>query len=328
MLLLRARRAAVVSPERRLDESAVRGRTARKVRSHLRRQEPVALWTPRWSAPQAFLEDIALDLAAGQSLGCRTVSCRPMQGRAVHEAWGFVLRVLAGVAGPHWSARPLPVVADRRGFVHVARALLTEAHETRAEHTALLLHGVHHLPAEVLEDLSFALSSFLASVGAERRLNVLLAGAIRTPLLAVEGAVSVELSDYAPAEAEASVLAATGPVRAEALARAVRFTGGVPALVQAVAAGVRARGGVPRHDGELLSSMGDVLADLRAAVSMALTVPANADRLHALLDGAPHPEDPAVDGPLREAGLVRAVRGLGVPRVELRAPAVAALCLA
>lgn len=328
MLVLRERRAIGVSFERRHDESAIRGRTARKVRSHLRRMEPVALWTPRWSAPQAFLEDIALDLAAGQALGCRTVSCRPVQGRSVPDAWSFVLRMLAGVADPSWATRPLPVVADRRGFVYVAGTLLREAHDIRAEHTALLVHGVHHLPAEVLEDLSFAVSELLAAVGGARRMNVLLAGAIQTPLLAVDGAVSIELSDYAPAEAEASVLAATGPVRAEALARLARFTGGVPALVDAVAAGVVARGGVPRHEGELLASMGDVLADLRAAVSMALTVPANADRLLALLDGTPHPEDPSVDGALRAAGLVRGVRGTGAPRVELRAPAVAALCLA
>ena len=44
-------------------EDALRGRAARRIRLHVRRMEPVAVCTPRWSEPAAFLEDLALDLA-------------------------------------------------------------------------------------------------------------------------------------------------------------------------------------------------------------------------------------------------------------------------
>jgi hypothetical protein len=329
MLLLRGRRDTAVSEERRFDEAAVRGRTARKVRSSLRRLDPVALVTPRWSAPQAFLEDVALDLAVGgNGPGCRTVSLRPVEGRSVPDAWNFCLRMLAGLAGPAWSMRPMPIVADRRGFVHVAAALLEAAHENAQEPMALLAHGVHHLPVEVLEDLSHALSEYLRCVGDARRVTVLLAGAVETPTLSVHGAVPVALTDFAEAEAQASVLTAAGPVAPEALARAVRFTGGVPALVNAVTAGVLQHGGIPRDDRELLGFMGGHVTDLRDAVGLALTVPAHAERLHLLLDGAPRTEEPALDGPLRTAGLVRGVRAPGPAQVQLRAPAIAALCVA
>ena len=63
MELFKLRRDSAFDPEHVHVEGALRGRTARKVRNQLRRLEPVALLTPRWTSPQAFLEDIALDLA-------------------------------------------------------------------------------------------------------------------------------------------------------------------------------------------------------------------------------------------------------------------------
>src|SRR4051812_11808227 len=91
-ILLEGRRSTVFDPDQVRMEEATRGRLARRLRGHLRRLEPVAMLTPRWSAPQGFLEDLALDLAVGEpEIGCRTVSFRPLMGRSAPEAWNFLL---------------------------------------------------------------------------------------------------------------------------------------------------------------------------------------------------------------------------------------------
>ncbi len=306
-------------------ESAIRGRIARKVRGHVRRMDPVALLTPRWSAPQPFLEDVALDLAVGSpGLGCRTVSLRPLRGRSEAEAWNFLLRVLSDLAGP---ARTLPTVADRRGFQYVARELIDDAHENN-HGSALLAHGVEHLPVSVLEELVGLFGEYFSTAGDDRRVTALFAASVESPSLRLREMVDIELCDYAEPEAEASVLALAGPVQREALIRAVAFTGGVPAMVEAVARGASAHGNVPRDDGELLRLMGPLADDLRAAIGIALTNPESAERLHTLLDGEAHDEEPELDNALRLAGLVRRVRTSGGgARVALRAPALAALTL-
>jgi hypothetical protein len=69
--------------------------------------------------------------------------------------------------------------------------------------------------------------------------------------------------------------------------------------------------------------MGPVADDLRASLQHALTNPDAAERLYQLMPGEPLVEEPAIDRELLMAGLLRRARGIGVPRVELRTPAIA-----
>lgn len=326
MKVLHARRAYAFDGGQVYVETAARGRAARKVRGFLRRMEPGWMLTPRWSAPQSFLEDVALELAVGQpEIGCRTVSFRPLMGRSVPEAWNFILRVLAELPGRDWGTRPVPMVCDRRGFLYAATRLLDEAHETAEYRLALLGHGTEHLPVEVIDDLARVWRGYLEGAGEGRRCTVLFAGAVETPALQLGDVARFDLCDFGEAEAAASLLLRTGPMDGSTLDRAVQFTGGVPALVDALAAGAAEGGTLPGSPNGLLRCMGPVGEELRAAVSMAMTQTETSERLHELFDGEAHLEEPDLDRTLLMSGLVRRVRSAGFPRVALRSPAIAAV---
>lgn len=323
MELFKLRRDSAFDPEHVYIEGALRGRTARKVRNQLRRLEPVALLTPRWTSPQAFLEDIALDLAVGEpSMGCRTISFRPLMGRSTPEAWNFILRVLAELSGKECNA--VPMVMNRRAFHISAADLLDAAHEHSPHPVALLAHGAHNLPVEVLTDITDVWSSYAQRARADRRCVVLLAGAVATPALDVGNAARVDLADFGEAEAAASFLRHIGGLPFPILQRVSRFSGGVPAIVEALSSGASSLGHVPMAAGDLFRLMGPVAEDVRGAVSMAMTSASLADRLLNLANGEPLAEDPEVDDQLIMAGLIRRSRVTGVPHVELRAPALAA----
>ena len=326
MALLRGRRDYVFDTQQVHLEEAIRGRTARRIRGHLRRMDSVAMITPRWSSPQGFLEDMALDLAVDEpEIGCRTVSFRPLMGRSAPEAWNFLLRVLSELPGGDWGTRPVPMVCDRRGFFYAAEQLLESAHEQALYPVAMLAHGVEHLPVEILDDLAQVWTRYLDQTRTGRRCTLMLAGSVDTPALDVGGATRVELCDYGESEAAASLILKLGLVDPAVLDRAVRFSGGVPSLVEALGAGALERGELPRQPGELLRCMGPTAEDLRGAVEMALTSSGTADRFHMLLDGEARTEDPDMDRSLLMAGLVRRVRVTGAPQVMLRSPALAAI---
>lgn len=318
-----------VDPEARFDpdqhflEAALRGRTARKVRAHLRRMEPLVLLTPRWSRPQAFLEDVALDLAVGEpAVGCRTVSFRPLKGRSTPEAWNFILGVLQQML---WRMDSLPMmVAGRRGFRTAALGLLKRVQDECPDRVALLAHGAEHLPIDALEDLSEIWALFVDAVPHERRCSMLVAGSIDASVHLAE-AGRVQLQDYGEAEAAAAIISRSGPAPRAHLESAARFSGGVPALVEAVGRGSREKGGVARSRAGLVRAIGPLAEEIRMAVDIVNADSALADRLDELLAGEPLLEVPAVDKPLMMAGLLRKVRMPGEDRVLLRAPAIGAV---
>ena len=293
------------NPDQHELEAAIRGRTSRKVRAHLRRMDPVVLTTPRWSEPQAFLEDLALDLAVGEpALGCRTVSFRPLKGRPVTEAWHFVMQVLAQLSEREWTEVRTPSVADRRGLRTVCRDLLLRAQDHRREdahpQVALLGHGAEHLPVEVVEDLGEAWARFAQEIPHDRRATLLLAGSVD------------------------ALVGQAGPAGRRELEGAARFTGGIPALVTALGHGARGNGSMPSGEAALLRAIGPLADEIRYAVDIASGKSELADRLDSLRRGDPLIEVPELDRPLALAGLLKRVRLLGEDRVLLRAPAIAA----
>lgn len=346
-VLLRARRESNFDGSQRRLESAIRSRTARRIRGHLRRLEPVAMITPKWSAPQAFLEDLALDLAVGEPrVSCRTVALRPLMGRSAPEAWNFLLRVMGELCGPEYAHRPMPVVCDRRGFLYAAEATLDLAQDEAPLPVALLAHGTEHLPIEVLTDLAAIWARYAEQAGAARRFTLLLAGAVETPAFHVNPLPPIELADYGEAEAAATLVMRLGAVDPQVLRRVVLLSGGMPAIVQGLAAaadraGEDTRPVVPsggfrverRRPGELrrlptdsealLRAVGPLADELRASVATVLSDPDVAGRFYALGDRGYAPEHPQLDAPLLNAGLARRVRGRpGGPFVELRSPAL------
>ncbi len=322
--LLQGRRAAAFDPEQLRIEGAPRARLARRIRGHLRRLEPIAMLTPRWSAPQGFLEDLALDLAVGEpELGCRTVSFRPLMGRSAPEAWNFLLRVLGDLGGQDYGTRIAPMVCDRRGFYNAAEMLLDNAQEEAEYPIALLAHGAEHLPVEVLDDIAQVWARYAENVTTDRRCTLLLAGSVDTPALDVGNATRIDLADFGELEAADSLVVQLGAADAEAVERAARFSGGVPAIVQALINGVGRADELPRTPQDLLRAVGPVGDEIRGAVQGALTTPDTAERLHCLLDGEPQLEEPHVDEALLLAGVIRRVRRVGGPHVALRSPAIA-----
>lgn len=298
--------------------------------------------TPRWSAPQAFLEDVALDLAVGEPrVSCRTISLRPMMGRSMPEAWNFVLRVMGDLCGPEYCTRPVPVVCDRRGFFCAAESLLELAQEEALDPVALLAHGNEHLPIEVLLDLAEVWARYAEVARDQRRCTLLLAGAVDTPVFRGLEMPVIELTDFGEAEAAASLIMRLGALDFQRLRRTAMLTGGVPALIQALGDGdgvgdgpswsapgnTLVRGGAtpvaaPVDAASLWRAVGGLADEMRASVAMALTDPTTASRFFSLAESGAQVEDPVLDGPLIIAGLARRTRVHGTPHVELRTPSL------
>lgn len=309
-------------------EVAVRERSARKVRAHLRRMEAVVLVTPRWSRPQGFLEGIAMDLAVSRpALSCRTASLRHLKGRTVTEAWRSALGLISQLAGTNASALQLAVPGSRQGFRHTVTALMTRVNELATGPSALLCHGAEYLPLEALEDLSLGWLDFAEAHPdrADRRVTLMLAGCVDVPIFDLGGAPRVTLTDYGEAEAAAALVGQTGPAVRMLLEGAARFTGGVPAMVDALGEGARRLGAIPRSQSGLIRALGPIADEIRGAVDIVAADSHVAERLDQLSGGEPREEEPSLDAPLLTAGLVRRVRTPGVPSVMLRAPAIGQL---
>ncbi|MCB9780151.1 MAG: hypothetical protein H6742_16410 [Alphaproteobacteria bacterium] len=311
-------------PEQLFLETALRGRAARQVRTWLRRMDPVFVRTPRWSRPQTFLEDVALDLAVGEpAIGCRTVGFRPLKSRGPGSAWTFLLDVFGHLGRGSILSGPA-TVADREGFRWALAQCLEDAHSRSQHRLAVLLHGVEHLPVEVFTDLTEEWAAYQGRHPEGVRVALLVAGAERPRWLQLVGMREIELEDFGLPEAIAALVQATGPIsprRARALAR---FTGGIPAVIDALAPLVVARGDRLRPE-EVIEGIGGLGDEIRGALDIVSADDHLADRLHTLSDGDSHTEYVEVDDPLIAAGLVRRVRSHGLPHVALRAPALAQL---
>jgi hypothetical protein len=313
-------------PVQREVESAHRGRTGRNVRASLRRQEPVALLTPRWSCPQAFLEDVALELAVSEpGVGCRTVNLRPLHGRNRVTAWQFLLRVLAQLGEPRSQEIRIPTVAERKGFRIVAQELLARAQESTPNPVALMAHGAEHLPVDAAEDLLLAWEAYSSAYPADRRCVLLLGGMANAPALRGFEGRPVELADFGRGEANDMLGRMVGPSLSPRMNSAADFTGGVPALVEAVGRHTRLQRRIDNDEWAMLSSMGSIGDEIRGVVDILVSDHHLACRLDMLLPGQPLPMEPDLDAQLITAGLARRAHERTGEHVCIRAPAIAAL---
>lgn len=326
------RRAQAFDAEQRFIETALRGRSARQVRACLRRMEPVFVVTPRWSRPQAFLEEIALDLAVGEpAIGCRTVGFRPHRGRAPASTWPLMLQILNQLGRGGGTTGMVATAVDREGFRAGVGEALEAAHQSSRHRLAVLLHGIEHMPVEVLSDLVEQWSAYRERHPEGLRVALLMAGSELPPWLSLPDLHRVELEDYSEAETIAALVARCGPMAPRRLMALARFTGGVPAMVEAVAEMIAAgREGLPvaasrgaRLDVDLLlQGMGPVADEIRGAMDIVSARGELSDRLSTLSRDGAAPRA-ASDEALFAAGLLKRVRATG--QVSLRAPALAAM---
>jgi hypothetical protein len=321
--ILRDKRLGSFDPEQHFLESALRGRTARRVRANLRRMEPVILLTPRWSRSQTFLEDLAMDLAVNTPpVGCRTVSFRPLKGKGETDAWVYCLAVLAQLSVDRWTEARAPLVVSRLGFRSAAVELLLRAQDRPGARVALLGHAAEHLPFETLLDLSTAWHDFSALQPQGRRTTLLLAATVDAPHIQLGDARRIMLDDLGEAEAAATLVARVGLASPMRLETAARFTGGVPDIVDRLGTGARELGQLPSSASGMVRALGPLADEIRCAVDIASADPIVAERLDMFLEGEALDEEAAVDRTLVMAGLLRRTSVAGTPKIVLRAPAI------
>ena len=301
-------------PEQHRLETDLRSRTARRARGLMRRMEPIMMRTPRWSSPQAFLEDLALEMALEKApVRCRTLSLEPMQNRERHETWRWLLEALAqlGPNGPLETTYVASTVGFRRAVVELLQRLQTElTHET-----ALLVHHAEVLAPGVSSALIEAWVQYAHLVPTNRMVNLLLCGALGESC--ADNVHTLTLNDYSSHEAAramSSMLDANSP---DGLNAAVTFSGGIPAVIDAMAQNIRRIGGIPLSTSGLMKCLGDLQPDLEEALHWLSDKPELADRVEALVEAELLPLIPELDQALINAGLVSCV---GHNQVSIRAP--------
>ena len=323
--ILRGKRDGAFDPGQYYLEESVRGRTARKVRSLLRTRVPVVLYTPRWSQPQRFLEDIAVDLSVGRpNLVGRTLSMVPTQGRGLHESRSWILRGVQEFCELELSGNVTQAV-DHNGF----RFMLGELFERAARSTVprvLLLHGLEQLNVEVRSDLAeiFVQRVMQGPTGCTQ-LNFLFAGALDVTQFTVDGARHLQLFDYGTEEAVEALMEWVGPTDRQRLWNAIEYIGGVPALVDALGSAAERDGRLANSQEELWRALGSLADELRGAVSIVVSDEVLAERLEQVAHSGVAPEDPRADLSLRRAGLFQRVPWGQSRVVHLRAPVLGEL---
>ena len=306
-------------------EQSSRSRSARRVRLRLRQMQPIVLETPRWSCPQSFLEDLALELAIAEpTILCRTVSFRAMKGRPRNEVWRLVLSAMAQLSAARWTETQVPYVASTVGFRRTAIELLLKAQDENQGQVALLAHGAEWVPREVIQALSDAWGLYEQKVPTGRKATLLLAGASGARHLRIADAPQLSLEDFGPLEATQAFYSQFRETPPDQLDSAVHFSGGIPAVIDAMSAGMRRLGGVPHSNSGLLRCLGELQHEIRGAVDIASSDPALAGRIEALCEEA-LPYHPETDDRLCLAGLVHRLRRPGGDQTGLRAPLLGAL---
>jgi len=256
---------------------------------------------PRWSSPQGFLEDLALEMALEKNpVRCRTLSLQPMKNRERHETWTWLLKAIAhlGPCGPLETPYVASTVGFRRAVVDLLQRLQTElTHET-----ALLVHHAESLAPGISSALLEAWVQYAHLVPTNRMVNLLLCGA---PGEHNDDPVhTLVLNDYSSHEATRAMSSMLETSSADGLHAAVAFSGGIPAVVDAMAKGIRRIGGIPLSTSGLLKCLGDLQPDLQEAMKLVSDRPELAKRVDALVEEELLPLVPELDQTLINAGLV------------------------
>jgi hypothetical protein len=323
MIVVAGRRRVPLAPWELAIERRVRGAAARRARAMLRQGRMVLMRHPRWADVPGFLHDLAEDLAvdAPEILSTRLdLSNLVTQGGQVGpEGWARLLSRLSEAAGV-----PLPTAAAwpmaREGFRFGLHAVLEGSREMPRR--ALLAHGAHHLPVDVLQDLAHTWAKW-SRPGAEPPSLRLLLAVRGANVDAIEDAHLLTLPDWEVNELTSYLTGWLGLVPDVARKLAIA-TGGLPEVVRRVILRGRVQGRDP--DVVVLEALGS----LRGQVEETLRVCRAEDQLAARLDALCEeslPYEPGVDDSLVSTGVVRVVGRRPELWAELRSPVVRRLDL-
>lgn len=323
LTLLRARRQGSLDPDQLYQSSAVRAQLARRVRTYMRRQEPVFLLAPRWSRPDRFLDELSCDLLVGRPLvTSRVVPLGTAHGRASHEAESYLLRCVGEIAAlePDGAAsQPM----RREGFRQMLSSMLGRT--VGGPRRALLLQGVEHLDIGVVEDLYATLREHREEHRENSRFNLLFSGSVPLSKGRFPELKSEILPDFGPDEAVQAVYEYMDRPSERDAELAAALVGGVPALLHAAGVAAGARQGLPTTQEAVWECLGPLADEVRAAVDIVAADQALADRLEQISKHGSMPLEVERDRKLIRAGLVRGVPKARRPRVVVRAPIIAQL---
>jgi hypothetical protein len=325
LVLLRGKRHGAFDRDQYYLEHADRARVARRTRALLRRMQPVVLVTPRWSDPERFLDDLALDLSLGTpQVECRTLSLVPLIGRTPYQAWTWLASAISEFGGLPMEG-PASQVVSRKGFRHVLEGLLDRAEF--GGRRCLMIHGLEHLHVDALRDLIAGFSEHAERRREAPRFNLLLAGSIDAPHFEFAGIERLVLDDFGEEEAIVELVERLGPSDLPRLRALVAAVGGVPALLDRIAAQAEARvSDVIADRRALWTVLEGVAAEVRRAVEIVASDDSLLARIDELARAGKLPEDRVRDTALVRAGLAR-TRGAGARtrKSMLRSPAFADL---
>ena len=327
LTILRGKRKGAFDPDQYWFERARRDRLARRVRTRLRRMQPVILRTPRWSQPRQFLDDISSDLLVGSPpIACRTLDLAPLRGLTVHQTWSWLVAAVAEFTqvrmdGPAWQA------VSRLGFRTVMRQLLDAAQDGPTR--CLMLHHLQTMPVEALEDLLMVFEEHRSDIDEPPRFNLLLAGSIAPNHVQVDGSgAPMLLQDYGDDEAVNALVEQLGPLASHRLQSVVGHIGGIPAILDAlVAAGESAVNSIVADPSRLWNVLTKLTPEIRQAFQIVRADQVLSNRLEAIARDGVQPLDVLADPPLEMAGLIHRLPNRR-DQVAIRAPVFADLALA
>jgi len=327
MKILAGKRDGAFDQDQYWFEKARRERVARRVRSRLRRMEPMVLVTPRWSKARRFLDDVATDLQLGEpSVRCRTLSLLPLAGRSLPQSWAWLVAAVTGfcnvdLPGPAWQA------VSGQGFRAVMSDLLARAEDGPAR--CLMIHGLEHLHVEALTDLISVFDDHVRQTGQGRRFNLLLAGTIDASHFEFEAVQRIILTDFSDEEAREVLVEHMGPVEHHLLDATVGLVGGVPAILDQVGElGLSCLTEIAANRDAVWKALGTLAVEIRAAFDIVASDDELSTRLEALAAEGVLPELPESDYRLIRTGLIKAGSRERRGTIQMRAPVFADLALA
>ncbi|MFT4627854.1 MAG: hypothetical protein ACI8PZ_006544 [Myxococcota bacterium] len=322
---LRGKRNGCFDTDQYYVEQAARARVGRRLRFHLRRDQPVMLVAPRWSQAHRFLDDLSVDLGIGKpGIIARPLSLAPLAGRTVHQAWAWLVQALSEfgavpLEGPAWQA------VNSRGFRHVMGDHLRRIDD--GTRRCLLMHGLEHAPMEAVTDLIQVFEAHSVAMGNKRRFNLLLCGSVDSAHIDFDATERLLLPDFGDEEALDSLIEHLGPTESATLREAIAIVGGVPAILDTLGGETLSvvREIVENRD-SVWRLLGKLAAEIRGAIEIAIGDEALALRLELLASEGPQTDTHEVDDTLIRAGI--ALRDPRTSSLQVRAPMFSDLALA
>lgn len=285
-------------------ERAARGKVARKARHHLRAMRPVVLRTPRFSLPERFLDDLAVDLRLGKpAVLCRTLSLGPLDGCTAQQARSWLMNAFGTFCLLNQEHRELLKVTSSHDFRVLMKEMFRRAEAT--DRRCLLVHGIEHLHAEALRDLVAVFEDHVHLRRGAPGFNLLLAGRRVPEWAAHPSVVSLTLPDFSEDEAIEALVELLGPEDHLQFGALVATVGGIPEVIEALGTERSAHiARIVRDPSAFWKVLGPLAEALGSAHDSVVGQPDLAHRLRTLATRGPLPPYPELDQALVDAGLV------------------------